>query len=308
VSQTKPDFTQEPVVFESVHESIRYENDGSGTRELKSRIRVQTPAGLNIAGQLVFDYNAADEQLEVRSVRVLKSDGSIVAAGPEAVQDLSAPVAQGAPMYTDARQKHVTVPGLSVGDVVEYDVFLNANPILQGHFWRIWLFGTRYIPLDEQLDLDLPAARPLKVTSPVNVTPAISVEGGRRHYHWATSNLKSPPQADLLKNFTFDVHKLLGGNRPPSPPRVMFSTFQSWTEVADWYANLERDRRVPTPEIRAKAEEITRGQQTDEAKARALYYWVSQNIRYVSLSFGVGRYQPHVAADVLANRYGNCKD
>jgi tetratricopeptide (TPR) repeat protein len=308
VSQTKPDFTQEPVVLESVHESIRYENDGSGTRELKSRIRVQTPAGLNIAGQLVFDYNAADEQLEVRSVRVLKSDGSIVAAGPEAVQDLSAPVAQGAPMYTDARQKHVTVPGLSVGDVVEYDVFLNANPILQGHFWRIWLFGTRYISLDEQLDLDVPATRPLKVTSPENVIPAISVEGGRRHYHWATSNLETPPQADLLKNFTFDVHKLLGSNRPPSPPRVMFSTFQSWTEVADWYANLERDRRVPTPEIRAKAEEITRGLQTDEAKARALYYWVSQNIRYVSLSFGVGRYQPHVAADVLANRYGDCKD
>ena len=308
VMESKPDFSREPVIFESVHESMRYENDGSGTRELSSRIRVQTASGLNIAGQLVFEYNAADEQLEVRSVRVLKSDGSIVIAGPDSVQDLSAPVAQGALMYTDARQKHVTVPGLSVGDVVEYDVFLNARPILQGHFWRIWFFQTRQITLDEQLDLDVPAARPLKVTSPENIIPTISVDGGRRHYHWATSNLKTPPQADLLKNFTFDVNKLLGGNRPASPPRVMFSTFQSWTEVEDWYARLERDRRVPTPEIRAKADEITHALQTDDAKARALYYWVSQNIRYVSLSFGVGRYQPHAAADVLANRYGDCKD
>jgi len=89
---------------------------------------------------------------------------------------------------------------------------------------------------------------------------------------------------------------------------VMFSTFQSWSEVADWYAELERDRRVATPEIRAKADEIARGQQTEAAKAQALYYWVSQNIRYVSLSFGVGRYQPHPAAEVLSNRYGDCKD
>ena len=64
----------------------------------------------------------------------------------------------------------------------------------------------------------------------------------------------------------------------------------------------------PTAEIRAQADEIARGRQSDEDKAAALYYWVSQNIRYVSLSFGVGRYQPHSAAEVLANRYGDCKD
>jgi len=34
----------------------------------------------------------------------------------------------------------------------------------------------------------------------------------------------------------------------------------------------------------------------------------SRNIRYVSLSFGVGRFQPHAAAEVLQNRYGDCKD
>jgi tetratricopeptide (TPR) repeat protein len=35
---------------------------------------------------------------------------------------------------------------------------------------------------------------------------------------------------------------------------------------------------------------------------------VAANFRYVSLSFGVGRYQPHAAADVLHNGYGDCKD
>jgi tetratricopeptide (TPR) repeat protein/transglutaminase-like putative cysteine protease len=307
-STTKQDFSQEPYVYEYRHAAMRYENDGSGTREVRARVHVQTPAGLNAAGQLIFQYNALNEQVEIRSVRVLKADGSSVTAGPETVQDLSAPVTREAPMYTDARQKHVTVPGLAVGDVIEYDVVISAKPLLTGQFWHIWDFERRMIALDEQLDLNVPADRTVKIKSPEGIEASDHVEGDRRLYHWATTNLKTPPPVDIFKDFKFDVIKLLGGERPPAPPRVMFSTFQSWNEVADWYAELERDRRIPTPEIRAKADEIARGQQSDEAKAQALYYWVSQNIRYVSLSFGVGRYQPHPAADVFSNRYGDCKD
>ncbi len=287
---------------------MRYENDGSGTRELRSKIRVQSQAGLSIGGQLVFDYNALDEQIEVRSIRVLKKDGSVVTAGLEAVQDLSAPITLGAPMYTDARQKHVTVPGLSVGDVVEYDVMIHAKPVLTGQFWRIRDFTDRYIVLDDQLDLDVPNSRALKIKNPEGIEAAISVQGDRRLYHWATSNLKTPPPIDIFKKFEFNVTKLLEGPRPFHARRVMFSSLQSWAEVAEWYGQLERERRATTPEILSMADEITRGLPTDEAKAEALYYWVSQNIRYVSLSFGVGRYQPHAAAEVLANRYGDCKD
>jgi tetratricopeptide (TPR) repeat protein len=287
---------------------MRYENDGSGIRELRSRIRVQTNAGLGPVGQLIFQYNALDEEFSVRSVRVLKKDGTIVSVGPEAVQDLSAPVTREVPMYTDARQKHITVPGLSVGDAVEYNVVINAKPVVPGHFWRIWPFTNSAIVLDEQLDLNVPKDRALKISSPTGTEPSVSVEGDRRIFHWATSNFNTPPPIDLFKNFKFDVSALLKGNRPEPPPRVMFSTFQDWSEASAWYAELERNRRIPTAEIRAKADEITSGLEGDEEKAQALYYWVSHNIRYVSLSFGMGRYQPHAAGEVLSNRYGDCKD
>jgi hypothetical protein len=64
-ADTKADFSQEPVVFEYIHESMRYEIDGSGVRETQAKIRVQTNAGLNFTGQLAFNSNAADEQLEI---------------------------------------------------------------------------------------------------------------------------------------------------------------------------------------------------------------------------------------------------
>ena len=39
-----------------------------------------------------------------------------------------------------------------------------------------------------------------------------------------------------------------------------------------------------------------------------LYDYVSTHFHYVSLSFGIGRYQPHAAEEVLENEYGDCKD
>ena len=41
--------------------------------------------------------------------------------------------------------------------------------------------------------------------------------------------------------------------------------------------------------------------------ARFITLFRPQN-RYVGIDFGIGRYQPHSAAEVLANQYGDCKD
>jgi TonB family protein len=303
------DRSQEPFIYEQVRGKMRYENDGTGVREVTARMRVQTPAGLAKAGQLVFDYNAANEKIEIRNVKVTKPNGSVITAGASAVQDLSAPVTQEAPMYTDARRKHVTVPGLAVGDIVEYDVIITTfEPLLPGQFWQTWTFVSNAISLDEQVDLDVPRDRPLKIKAAAGIDSSNHDEGNRRIYHWATSTQTYFDQADVLKNFKFDVKTMLEGVKPPAARTVMFSTFQSWEEIGTWYSNLERERRAPTAEVRAQADEIVRGQTSDVEKVRTLYEWVSRNIRYVSLSFGVGRYQPHAAAEVLENRYGDCKD
>jgi len=50
------------------------------------------------------------------------------------------------------------------------------------------------------------------------------------------------------------------------------------------------------------------GKATDEDKVRALYAYVATQIRYIGVAFGIGRYQPHIAAEILSNQYGDCKD
>ncbi|MGB8522024.1 MAG: DUF3857 domain-containing protein [Candidatus Acidiferrales bacterium] len=312
-SAAKPaDTSGEPYVYETVRGFLRYENDGTGTLERKVRVRVQSSLGVEKLGQLVLNYNSANERLDVVSVRVIKPDGKIIVTGPDAVQDLSAPVAIQAPMYSDARQKHVTVRGLSAGDILEYDS-LNTleKPLTPGQFWQSWKFINDAPCLDEQVELNVPANREIKIESPADVTPTNRIDGDRKIYRWKTTTGHAaetplPPLMDPKRRF--DPAALLKGVQLAPSRNILLSSFENWQQVGSWYSNLERDRRAPTPEMKTRADEITKDSKTDLDKVQALYEYVTRNIRYVSLSFGMGRYQPHAAAEVLANRYGDCKD
>src|SRR5882762_10402884 len=86
-----PDYTQQPLVTERLYQRLRFEADGTGRRDLHARIRVQTEAGVEALGEISYPYNSAEETLTIDSVLVHKSGGGIVAAGPDAVQDATAP-------------------------------------------------------------------------------------------------------------------------------------------------------------------------------------------------------------------------
>ena len=308
LAKSKGDFSQEPIVYEFVHTAMRYETDGSGTRETRARARVQTSAGLEKVGQLIFPYNAENESVEIRSVSVTKPEETVVKTRPENVQDLSALVTREAPVYTDAREKHVIVAALSVGDILEFDVVENSRPLLAGQFWNTWELHDAVICVEETLELNVPRDRQLKFNGLAGVVPTSRDEGDRRVYQWKTSNLHVANPFEGLRAKKIDLKSLLEGISPPRMRHIEFSTFQSWSDVGKWYEELEREKRVPDTKVHATADEIVRGKITDLEKAEALYQWVSSNIRYVSLSFGVGRYQPHAASEVLSNRYGDCKD
>jgi len=301
-----PKYPEESFVIEQMHSYYRFEADGTGRKETKARIRVQSEAGVQQWGQLQEGYNSANERVEIPYVRVLKQDGSVVKAGDDAVQDLSAPVEREAPVYTDYRQKHITVPGLRPGEVLEYDmVTVIHTPLAAGQFWADYDFDKSNISLDETVDVDVPAGRSLKLKCKPGMDAKITEENGRRVYHWSSSHLEREDDAAKAKEKDKKTKKHHPGDDRPD---IQLTTFPSWEQVGRWYASLEKDRRAPSPEVRAKAQELTKGLNGDLQKTEALYDFVAKNFRYVSLSLGVGRYQPHAASEVLHDQYGDCKD
>lgn len=304
IPKSPVDQAAEAYVVEQLRTSLRIENDGTGVRETYGRVRVQSEAGVQQWGQLIIGYNSAHERVEISHIRVKKAGGSVVTAPADAVRDLSAPLEREAPVYTDLRQKHVTVPGLRPGETLEYQFStIVKTPFAPGHFWADHNFDTTSIVLDEQLEINLPGDRTIKLKSKPGNEPNISEESGRRIYRWATSHLQREEDGQAREK-----GEKKRKAQEPQAPAVQLTTFGSWEEVGRWYSELERDRRTPSPEIKAKAEELTKGLASDMEKVEALYDYVAKNFRYVSLSLGIGRYQPHAAAEILHNEYGDCKD
>ncbi|MEY2395000.1 MAG: hypothetical protein QOF94_1345 [Acidobacteriaceae bacterium] len=304
----KRDYSQEAFVVEQYRSSYRFESDGTGRRETIARIKVQSEAGVQQWGQIQIGYNSANERVEIAYVRVVKADGSIVKAGDDAVQDLTAPVEREAPVYTDYRQKHITVPGLRPGEVLEYDmVTMIHTPLAAGQFWADYDFDKNNIMLKEELEVDVPSDRPVKLKNKPGMDPKISEANGRRIYHWTNSHLEREDD-EKNKDKNKDKKKKKKKQSDEERPDVQLTTFVSWEQIGRWYASLDKDRRAPSPEVRAKAEELTKGLDNELDRVQALYDFVAKNFRYVSLSLGLGRYQPHAAGDVLHNQYGDCKD
>ncbi len=300
---TSQDFSKESVVIERWTTSVAFQSDGTSTTEFRAQVRIQTDAGVRQYGFLKFPYQASVGHVEVQNVQVTKPNGSIIVTALDSIQDMTSEVSREAPMYSDSREKHVPVKGLEPGDTLEYSAqFLIEKPLPARQFWYDYHFIKSAIVLDEQLEISIPRERDVKLRSQT-IQPTTLEENGRRIYTWKTSNLESVSAEGTKRAQNYDTMR---GLLPP--PDVLISSFRTWEEVGRWYDNLQQEKIQPSPEIKAKADELTKGLSDDDAKLRAIYNYVSLRYRYVAISFGIGRYQPHSAAEILGNQYGDCKD
>ena len=297
VSSTKKnDHAQEAAIFNRIFNRARFENDGTGVEESEAVVLVQSQAGVEEFGQLVFGYSSATEKLDVEYVRVRKPDGQLVVTPQSTAQDFAPDVLKEAPMYSDYRQRHISVAGLRPGDTLEYRTVTHiVTPLAAGNFWYEHTFPKGIVVNEDRLEIDIPKAREVKLKT--KRSPEIQDNGDRRVYTWVVKGIE--PDNDKDKDEEAEEE--------PGPD-VQLTTFTDWKQIAQWYGKLEAERTTIGDSVRKRAEELTKGATTPEEKARRLYDYVALDIRYVSISLGVGRYQPHAPAEVMQSGYGDCKD
>ena len=303
---TKPDYSKEAFVDEDDTSKLSFENDGTCMRETSTRIRIQSDAGVQHFGVLTFPYQSANETMEIEYVRVRKPDGTVVTTPNDSAQDMPSEVTRQAPFYSDLHEKHFAVKGLAPGDTLEYAARWHlTKPLAPGQFWFAHNFAHDFIVLHEEIQVSIPKDRAVKWKSPNN-QPKIVEDAGRRIFTWSSSQLQQKSDDEQKKEAEDKLYYTARGRLPP--PDVQMSTFQTWAEVGAWYNSLQSERVKPSQEIRVKAAVLTKDAKDDDAKLHAIYTYVSTQFRYIGVAFGIGRYQPHSADEVLANQYGDCKD
>jgi tetratricopeptide (TPR) repeat protein len=294
-------YASEALVIERTETTYKYNEDGTGERTSFVRMKVQTEAGATQFSVVSVPFASSSETPRLDSLVVHHPDGTITETPATDGMEMPAPVTQQAPLYSDLKMLQVPVRGLRAGDVLEFSVhFQRKNPEAAGHFWDLFAFTKNFVVLSEKLTLDVPKNKYVKQWSS-DAKPTITQGPARTVYVWNSNQLKPTPSGAKKDDETPE---------PPKPVKadVAWTTFHTWAEVGEWYRALSSPRAASTDAIRARADEITRAAPTPEAQVQALYAFVSTHIRYIGIDFGVGRYQPHLATEVLANQYGDCKD
>jgi tetratricopeptide (TPR) repeat protein len=286
--------------LERLYTRVRFENDGGMRREATYWVKVLDEHAVRRFGEFPLVYQSETEDLTITDIAVQKPDGTVTPTPTDRVQDVSA-LPGPAPMFIDVRQKIISVTALRPGDVLRVTaVWTIKKPIAPGQFWFEYSFDDTDVVRDEQLELDVPADRAiaLKIAPTAAAeehSGAGAVSGGRRVYRWHTSHVQTNAVEPIVQP---------GDDQPAADVRL--SSFKSWDEFAHWFTPLAFAK--PDSTVKAKAAALTAGAADDAAKTAAIYRFVSTEIRYLSLSFGLGRFAAHAPADVLKNQYGDCKD
>lgn len=304
-------FGNEAIVFEQLETIYKMHTDGTGERDLRVRLRVQSDGAAQQFGVMSFPYASAYESPEIKLMRVHKPDGSTVDTPTSDAVDMPTQVSREAPLYSDLKEKHIPVRSLARGDVLEYEINTAITKAeAPGQFWGAHHFtppGT-IVVLKELLQLEVPSSKYVQVWSPNHKFTATEHDG-LKTYSWEASQLLTAPRPtgdeESKPKPPKDSDEDADGRKVPS---AAWTTFHNWQEVGEWYRALSLSQLKATEAIKARAEELTKSAKTTDEQIRAIYTYVSGHTRYVGIDFGIGRYQPHTATEVLANQYGDCKD
>jgi transglutaminase-like putative cysteine protease len=293
--KTHPD---DPYIFLLDDGVVRVESDGRTVRTYRQVVQILTQDGVEDWAEQSFGYDASREKLRINWIRVVKPDGTVISDGASHEQESLSPVALSAPVYSDGKVRRVSLAGVAPGTIVDYSYTTERfQAPLPGDFSSAWSVHTGRFTRRSRLVVDMPENyHPRIQEQNLRFKTQVTLAKGRRVYVWATQ----------------DVPRI---EREPfaGSPDTVFSHIQmvgttTWEDVARWYAGLAKDRFEITPALDAKLAELVAGSKTLEDSLRAVHRWVAQDIRYVSLSLGIGGYQPRQPAAVLDTKYGDCKD
>lgn len=305
------DYSKEAGVIERLDRAYRYAADGTGSKLITASVRISSDAAVKQWSVLSFPYPAAAEHLDVLYVRIHHADNSVTETPGTDAQDMPAPITREAPFYSDLKEKQVPVRGLRAGDRLEYSVReVRTKPEAPNHFWGVETFFEKadgVVVLEESVELHVPKISHATVWSPSNKA-AVSDDGADQVYRWTSSQPVALGSIDAKEISRIKAERENESEDGGRLPAIAWTNYQSWKEVGAWYREMEGSRIEPDADVKAKVAELIGGKTTPEEKIRAIYAFVGPQVRYIGVAFGIGRYQPHEAGDVLRNQYGDCKD
>jgi hypothetical protein len=293
-----PESTKAVVLLEETTYTVA--PDGKAVEHVRKVVKILRPQGRQYGVPAVW----YDKDSKVTSMHVW----SIDPAGHEYAMKDNEIVERGAPgeggvLFEDEKVRMADPPGRDPGGIIAYEYTRNERPYLAETTWQ---FQGDIPRLTQHFRLVLPPG----YTYATTWSHHEHVDGADLENHNYAWEMNSQPGIDLehvpMRPSTQSLAARMTVHY--SGPGMAVPQDGTWQGIGQWYDALAHDRLATTPDIAAKAAELTLGKTDFYDKAEAIGEFVQKQIRYFVIEIGVGGYQPHSAADIFHNRYGDCKD
>ncbi len=292
-----------PAQIELLETRYRFEANGDSRKQVHTRVHINSELGVRQFARLNFDYNRSFESVEIPLVHITHPSGGTADILPSAITDNPNPAVINAPAYQDVRVKSVRILGLAPGDTLEYRVTTTTtHHPLAPEFWLSHDFAREGIVSQESFEIDLPASRDLKPFTSLAAHDYETIRSGegteaRLTYRWIR-----PPAAPETSRKIFDL--------PAASVEsdIVLTTFKGWAEFEIALQKSYEKALQVTPQLRAKAIELTHGSGKPEDDLRTLYDFVSKSILTVDLPLDSAGFRLRRAEVILPSGYATSEE
>lgn len=274
-------------------------SDGQAVEHVRTVIKILRPQGREYGYPVVW----TDKDQKVLSMHVWSIDpsGHEFAVKDNEIKEFSTP--GGGEEFSDDKAKVADPPGRDPGGIVAYEYERRERPYLAE---TNWVFQDELPRVSQSFTLVLPVGYTYTTTW-AHHSKIDGADLENHHYRWDVNN---QPAIDLDRVPMSPATSALSARMTVhySGPGLAEPQEGTWQGIGEWYERLSHERLSATPEITAKAAELTVGKTDFYDKTEAIGEFVQKNIRYFAVEMGVGGYQPHPAGDIFHSRFGDCKD
>ena len=293
-----PETTKAVVLLDD--ETYTVDAKGQAVEHVRKVIKILRPQGRDYGYPVVW----YDKDSKILSLHAW----SIDPAGHEyAVKDSEmhegSPPGEGGELYYDIKYRAADPPGRDPGGVIAYEYEQRERPYLAETSWD---FQGALPVVSQSFTLALPPGYTYTTTWAHHANVEAS-DLENQHYRWDMNN---EPAIDLEHIPMSPSPGSLAGRMTVhyAGPGLAFPENGTWQGIGEWYTALSHDRLAASPDIAAKAAELTAGKTDFYDKAEAIAVFMQKQIRYFVIEMGIGGNQPHYAADIFRGKYGDCKD
>ena len=295
------------IVDDRIH--TRYEADGSDVTWDDEWVKVLTEKGRRSHGGVTLDYNARYGDAGILCVEIVGTNGQIRAVDFGKTLKVATDNSSMSANIVDPQDKTLSckVPGLEVGEVRHVRFWRRTHRARMKDAWAdSELLETTRPILATEKTVDQPAGLPLRhaaLRHPYSNTVVRAADrdlgGGRKLLRWSARDVPQAFPEPNMPSFSRCVQAL------------RLSTIPDWPTVSRWYwglcaPHLAKTTSAMTNQVHA----LTKACRAEEEKVRALFRFVSQEVRYMGLTLedDAPGYEPHDVDVTFDNRYGVCRD